>query len=71
MYPALSKIWRNRIEAGTQFYAKCPQFLKKEVYQLLKDDVANGTITAAEFKTFTGEDYVPDAATASETPATA
>ena len=54
----MAKIWRNRIIAGDQLYSDCPAVWKTGVLKLLKADVANGTITAEEFKEFTGMDYV-------------
>ena len=53
----MAKIWRNRIVAGTQKYEDCPDRYKSDVLELLKLDVANGTITAKKFKELTGIAY--------------
>ena len=54
---AIAKIWRNRIEAGTQQYSDCPEKYKVMVLELMREDVASGKITAERFKELTGEDY--------------
>mgnify|MGYP003468161549 CR=1 FL=1 len=53
----MAKIWRNRIVAGTQKFADCPDRFKDNVLALLRADVANGTITAEKFEELTGETY--------------
>lgn len=53
----MAKIWRNRIEAGTKKYADCPERYKDEVLALMREDVANGVITAERFEELTGEPY--------------
>lgn len=53
----MAKIWRNRIIAGDKLYSDCPSIYKKAVKELLKADVAEGTITKEQYKDFTGEDY--------------
>lgn len=53
----MAKIWRNRIEAGTQEFAKCPARYKKDVLSLMREDVENGVISAEEFEEFTGIKY--------------
>lgn len=54
---AIAKIWRNRIEAGTQSFTDCPEKYKAMVLQLMREDVASGKITAEEFEELTGEPY--------------
>lgn len=54
----MAKIWRNRLIAGTQKFSDCPEKYKTEVVVLLREDVANGIITAERFKEITDMDYV-------------
>lgn len=54
----MAKIWRNRIEAGDQLYSNCPAKYKPGVLALMKQDVVDGVITAAQYKELTGEDYI-------------
>ena len=54
---AIAKIWRNRIEAGTQSFDDCPEKYQAMVLQLMREDVAIGRITAEEFEELTGEPY--------------
>ena len=54
----MAKIWRNRLIAGTQKFSDCPEKYKIEVVVLLREDVANGVITAERFKEITDMDYV-------------
>lgn len=58
----MSKIWRNRIIAGDKSFAACPTVYKAGVKALLKQDVENGVITEADYKKFTGEKYIAEAA---------
>lgn len=53
----MAKIWRNRLEAGTQKWADCPDRYRDEVRELLKADVASGKITEERYREITGEDY--------------
>ena len=53
----MAKIWRNRLIAGTQKFDDCPEKYKADVVALLREDVANGVITAERFKEITGQDY--------------
>lgn len=55
----MAKIWRNRLEAGTQKWEDCPEKYRVDVLKLLKDDVKKDKITAERFKEITGEDYEP------------
>ena len=56
----MAKIWRNRLEAGTQVWADCPERYRAEVDDLLRADVASGKITAERYHVITGNDYVDD-----------
>ena len=65
------KIWRNRIEAGTQKLSDCPRRYRAGVVALIQDDLAEGIIsendlrqlvesemmTEAEYEEITGEPY--------------
>jgi len=55
----MAKIWRNRLIAGTQVFEDCPAKYREAVVALLREDVANGVITATRFKEITGMDYDP------------
>lgn len=56
----MAKIWRNRIEAGTQLFENCPARYKTGVLELMRQDVAGGVITAERFEELTGEPYEND-----------
>ena len=53
----MPKIWRNRIIAGDKEFSHCPQRYKAAVLELLRQDVADGTISAERFEELTGEPY--------------
>lgn len=53
----MAKIWRNRLEAGTQKWEDCPDKYRADVLKLLKEDVRKGKITAERFEEITGEPY--------------
>lgn len=53
----MAKIWHKRILAGTQFYKDCPSKYKKDVKEMLLNDVVLGIITTEEFFDITGEMY--------------
>lgn len=54
----MAKIYWRRIKAGTRFYEDIPtEKLKAEVKELAKQDVANGVITAEQYKELIGEEY--------------
>ena len=53
----MAKIWRNRLEAGTQVWADCPEKYKPAVKELLKADVESGKITAERYMEIVGEEY--------------
>ena len=50
-------IWRNRLEAGTQVWADCPERYRDAVKALLRADVEAGKITAERYQEITGEEY--------------
>ena len=54
---AIAKIWRNCIERGDQKYSNCPFRWRKEVLELMTQDVKDNVITAEQFKEFTGQEY--------------
>ncbi|MGN1382623.1 MAG: XkdX family protein [Eubacterium sp.] len=56
----MARIWKRRIEDGTQKFEKCPTRYKNQVRELLKQDVKDGIIRAEDYKAITGEDYVED-----------
>ena len=45
----MAKIWRNRIEAGTQVFSDCPDKYKKDVLGLMQQDVEDGVITQEKY----------------------
>lgn len=53
----MAKIWRNRLEAGTQLWANCPERYRDAVRALLRADVETGKMTAARYLEITGEAY--------------
>jgi hypothetical protein len=67
----MAKIWRNRIWAGTQILASCPQKYRAQVIILMQQDledgvhsyddlrrlVVSGNVTPEEYAEITGEDY--------------
>ncbi len=53
----MAKIWRNRIIAGTRTYQEVPLLWKAQVKNLLRQDVANGVITAERYEEIVGEPY--------------
>lgn len=44
------KIWRNRIEAGTQRLSDCPRKYRSGVIDLIREDLENGSYTIAELQ---------------------
>ncbi len=54
---AIAKIWRNRIEAGTQQFSDCPLRYQAQVLTLMRQDVVDGIITAEQFEELTGQPY--------------
>lgn len=53
----MSKIWRNRIEAGDKLFSECPVKYRAQVLALMRIDVVNNVITAEQFEELTGEPY--------------
>ena len=45
----MAKIWRNRSEAETQVFSNCPDKYKKDVLNLMQQDVEDGVITQEEY----------------------
>ena len=59
----MAKIYWRRIKAGTRFFDDVPtDKLKEEIKELAKADVADGVITAEEYKGFIGEAYEEEVA---------
>lgn len=46
----MAKIWRNRLEAGTQKFSDCPQRYRAAVIELLEADVEAGVITEDKYQ---------------------
>lgn len=53
----MNRIWANRLEAGTQKWADCPDSRKADVDAILREDVEAGKITAERYEEITGEAY--------------
>lgn len=53
----MDRIWANRLEAGTQKWADCPDSRKENVDAILREDVEAGKITAERYEEITGEAY--------------
>lgn len=53
----MDRIWANRLDAGTQQWADCPDSRKAAVDAILRQDVGDGKITAEQYKAITGETY--------------
>lgn len=53
----MAKIWRNRIIAGDQLFENCPQKYRTQVLEFLRQDVADGVISAEQFEELTGQPY--------------
>lgn len=68
---AMARIWRNRIEAGTQRLSKCPPKYRSQAIALIQEDletgdfsindlmklVEDGMMTPEEYAEITGEEY--------------
>lgn len=50
-------IWANRLIAGTKTWAEMPASRRAGVKKVLAKRVAEGEITADDYKNITGEDY--------------
>lgn len=46
----MAKIWRNRIEAGTQMLSHCPKKYRADVIILIQEDLLTGAFTIADLK---------------------
>ena len=53
----MDKIWANRLAAGTKTWAEMPASRRTAVKRELAKRVAEGEITAEQYKEITGEDY--------------
>ena len=62
----MAKIWKNRIMAGTKRLADCPARYRADVIELIREEgdiqrlrqlVAQGLMTEAEYEEITGEPY--------------
>lgn len=53
-------IWANRLIAGTKTWAEMPASRRVAVKKVLAKRVAEGEITADQYKDITGEDYTAD-----------
>ena len=46
----MAKIWRNRIEAGTQMLSHCPAKYRADVIALIRADIDNGDFTVGQLQ---------------------
>ena len=53
----MDKIWASRLIAGTKTWAEMPASRRTGVKKILAERVADGEITAEDYKRITGEDY--------------
>ena len=53
----MDKIWANRLAAGTKIWEEMPASRRAGVKAELAKRVADGEITAEQYKEITGEDY--------------
>lgn len=53
----MNRIWANRLEAGTKTWAEVPNSRKAGVDTILRQDVADGKITAEQYEEITGKQY--------------
>lgn len=51
------KLWARKLENGDKKWEDVPDWRKKEVEAVLKEDVAAGRITAREYEEITGGKY--------------
>ena len=56
----MNRIWANRLEAGTQSWADCPDSRKADVAAILREDVEAGKITAERYTEITEAPYDAD-----------
>ena len=60
----MARIWKRRIEDGTQQFGKCPTRYKNQVRELLKQDVKDQIIRVEDYEKITGEKYEDESANA-------
>ena len=53
----MNRIWANRLEAGTQKWANCPESRKPAVDTILRQDVIDGVISAERYTEITGNPF--------------
>ena len=53
----MDNIWANRLVAGTKTWAEMPISRRTGVKKILAERVAEGEITADDYKRITGDDY--------------
>ena len=53
----MDKIWANRLVAGTKTWGEMPISRRVGVKKVLAERVAEGEITAEDYKNITGEAY--------------
>ena len=53
----MAKIWKNRLIAGTQVWADCPERYRATVKALLRADVESKKITTEKYTEITGEPF--------------
>lgn len=57
----MAKIWRNRIEAGTQMLSHCPQKYRADVIALIQEDLESGAYTEAQLKQLVVDEMMTEA----------
>lgn len=55
------KIWRNRIEAGTQMLSHCPKKYRAGVIALIQEDIESGAYSKAELQTLVEDGMMTEA----------
>ena len=53
----MARIWANRLEAGTKTWTEVPESRKAAVNAVLRQDVADGKLSAERYEEITGEPY--------------
>lgn len=53
----MARIWKNRIVGETKTFEQCPDRYKDGVLKLMREDVANGDLSAEKFEELTGVKY--------------
>jgi hypothetical protein len=56
----MAKIYWRTSKRGTRTFNDCPANLQDDIKALAKQDVVEGVITEAQYKTYIGEDYVAE-----------